>query len=299
MPANCRHHDLIKVGAAIYWLRLYEITGGFVSIVTEVPGNPARNTMNGLGGILKMLKDDFKVDLATLTHFEIWPSGYLDSETTIRRVDPFSPPKWHSTNRDVIEGLVGRLPPIPDHQQLLTLVGALGGRVREPIYRRVFKPVDVTSLPPPHNPSSCAYADRFQRIVAALPRTRQTSLSHSLKAGRTFLESLEASDVESCAYHHGNWKAIADESVNIIKALGTQDTVDPYLGEAKKRLSGRDRTWLESLFYNPIVVTGGTYTNGQHRGCALRFSGADRAAIVVGDEPTGKFEYPWTYRGDG
>lgn len=293
------HHGLIKAGAAIYWLRLYEIGGGFVSIITEVPGNPGPNTMNGLEGILYVLQNEFQVALPALTCFEIWPAGYSESRTIIRKVDVTGSPRWYPTSRDVIERLVGKLPPLPDHEELLRLVGAGGGTICEPIYRRVFKPILVTSLPAPHNPSNCAHAERFNQIANALPAKRRDSMSQQLKAGRAFLDSLTADNLASCRYHRANWKAIADESVKIITTLGVQDTAGPYEGEANKRLSGRDRIWLASLFYDPIVVSDGSYTNGQHRGCALRFSGADRAAVVVGDEPTGKFEYPWTYMGDG
>ena len=39
--------------------------------------------------------------------------------------------------------------------------------------------------------------------------------------------------------------------------------------------------------------------NGQHRGCALRFSGVERAVIHVSDELLGKECIDWTYEGDG
>jgi hypothetical protein len=60
-----------------------------------------------------------------------------------------------------------------------------------------------------------------------------------------------------------------------------------------------DLRWLLSLFDNPINIEGGSYANGQHRGCALRFSGAERAAVVTGSEVLGHVCTDWTYLGDG
>jgi hypothetical protein len=56
--------------------------------------------------------------------------------------------------------------------------------------------------------------------------------------------------------------------------------------------------WLESLFRDPVFIGGGSYTNGQHRGCALRFSGAERAAVVVGYEFLDEFSTDWQYEGE-
>ena len=60
-----------------------------------------------------------------------------------------------------------------------------------------------------------------------------------------------------------------------------------------------ERGWLCSLFDDPVFIGGGSYTNGQHRGCALRFSGAERAAINTRDESLGMVCDDWVYGGDG
>lgn len=255
--------------------------------------------MNGLEVLVAVLRDRFGVDIKKLTFFQIWPAGYSGSATEVSQVVLGKRPRWNDVDRAVIEALVGPLPSLPNHQELSKLVGDMGGWVQDPIFRDVFQAVPVTSLPPPHNPSDCAHADRFQQILKTMPNTRQNVLARDLEAGRLFLESLQPNDRKACDYHRGNWRAIADESVAIITSLGVQDTSEPYQLEANKRLKGRDRNWLWSLFNDPIVINGRSYTNGQHRGCALRFSGAERAAVVVDTEETGQFTYPWTYQGDG
>ncbi len=294
-----RHHGLIKVWAAIYWLRLYQIDDTYLAVVTEVPGNPGQNSTNGLEEIVSYLADTFGVISNRLTLFEIWPAGYVASATKISRVTLSDPPQWVDADRVLIETQVGRLPPIPEHQDLLKEVAELGGVIREPVIRDVFAAVPVASLPPPHNPSDCAHFGRFERILKSVPELGQDVFARELEAGRRFLETLQPDDRRACSYHRGNWRAIADESVAIITSLGVQDTIEPYEREAEKRLRGRDQNWLRSLFSDPIVIDGHSYTNGQHRGCALRFSGAERAAVVVDSEETAAYTCPWTYLGDG
>jgi hypothetical protein len=48
-------------------------------------------------------------------------------------------------------------------------------------------------------------------------------------------------------------------------------------------MPAKDRWWLVSLFADPIVLSEKRdhNVNRQHRGCGLRFSGAERAAVVV------------------
>ncbi len=50
---------------------------------------------------------------------------------------------------------------------------------------------------------------------------------------------------------------------------------------------------------NPIDLSGNrkAYVNGQHRGCALRFSGAEKAAVRVDIETVIDDNADWTYLG--
>jgi hypothetical protein len=87
--------------------------------------------------------------------------------------------------------------------------------------------------------------------------------------------------------------------VRIITELGHAEGGE-YV-DAVDRIDGRadDQWWLRSLFHDPIDIAGGEFTNGQHRACALRFSGASHAAMVVGDDYRGDEEHIWIYQGDG
>jgi hypothetical protein len=256
--------------------------------------------MNGLEEVLACIKEQFAVTSGQLTLFQIWPADYGGSTASISRVVLSRPPRWHDVDRGEIEALVGPLPALPQDKELLKLVGEQGGRIRDPIIRDVFRAVPVDSLPPPHAPYSCLHHHRFDEILKNLPESGQHFHDRDLEAGRLFLQTLQPVDLAACVrYHSANWKAIANESATILEQLGVRDTNIDYEEEANKRLKGKNRGWLWSLFHDPIVIGEGDYTNGQHRGCALRFSGADRAVVVVGTEETGEFTYPWTYQGDG
>ena len=76
------HHGLISVPggaslAGIYWLRLYEVDGEVVAVLTEVPGNPGPSVVNGMEGSARHLSEQFGVDLARASLFDIWPRGWL------------------------------------------------------------------------------------------------------------------------------------------------------------------------------------------------------------------------------
>ncbi len=175
----------------------------------------------------------------------------------------------------------------------------MGGK-GHPYFRDVFAAYPVRNLPPPHGPFKCAHTDRYDTILDSLEDHGGDYMDRNLQAGSILLQSLTSSDLATCStYHRANWHAIADESVAIITELGIRDDKGDYQKATKRRLRGKERDWLFSLFWDPIVISDRSYTDGQHRGCALRFSGAQRAAVVVDTEETGEFEYPWTYLGDG
>jgi len=121
----------------------------------------------------------------------------------------------------------------------------------------------------------------------------------SLRVGQEFLAAITPDDIAACHYHRANWQAIAKESVRIIAALEHQDAWAYRDAAQRSHLPGSDRWWLVSLFDDPIKIGGGSYSDGQHRGCALRFSGAAQAAVVVRSELIGRRNTDWHYDGDG
>lgn len=261
-------------------------------MLTEVPGNPGLSVCNNIEGIQEHLNDQFSVDLARLTMFEIRPTGCwgFKEEVTCLRVDSVPHVEWTEVGIDEIVRAAGEpLPSLPSHDDLYAEVRVAGGGVFEPILWQVFEPVPVDQIPVPHNPSNCEHYERFKSLET----------SGVKPAGRRFIDSLTETDQQTCRYHHADWQWIAQESVRIITELGHVEGGE-YV-DAVNRIDGRadDQSWLRSLFDDPIDVAGGEFTNGQHRACALRFSGASHAAMVVGDDHRGDDEQIWIYQGDG
>ena len=140
--------------------------------------------------------------------------------------------------------------------------------------RPVFEAVLVARLAPPFNPYKCVHRERFKAVFGGGP--------YRIEKAREFVASLTSEDISKCWYHQADWAAIADESIRILQTAGTMQPVGRYAAAARESgLTGDDRRWLISLFDDPIVADEAGYTNGQHRGCALRFSGASRAAVVT------------------
>jgi hypothetical protein len=320
------HHGLIEVPLpgrppGIYWLRFYRGVPRCVAVLTEVPGNPSASLTNAISRISGFVAGHFSVHLSELTVFQVWPKGAV-THPGVQRVtftddgeekmpghrdgrdpdrvelDAFTGrPQWWSSKRRAVEQVVGsRLPELPPHEELYAAVKAMGGGTTQHVWRRVFGIVDVADLPPPHNPSSCEHSERFEDIEE---RVRAEGVNDELAAGRLFLATITPEDCARCRYHDADWAAIADESVRIVEELGERDQ-DEYLeAAARSRLEVDDRSWLRSLFFDPVDIAGGSYTSGQHRGCALRFSGAARAAVVTGDEFVETVEDDWIYEGGG
>ena len=320
------HHGLIEVPLpgrppGIYWLRFYRGEPRCVAVLTEVPGNPSASLTNAISRISDFVAGCFSLRLSELTVFQVWPKGAVThpgvqrvtftddgaekcqatatggTRTGSSSMRCTGRPQWWSSKRRALEKVVGSgLPELPLHEELYAAVKAMGGGTTQDVWRRVFGVVDVADLPPPHNPSSCEHSDRFESIEE---RLQAKGVCDELAAGRLFLDTITPDDCASCRYHDGDWAAIADESVRIVEKLGVRHQ-DEYLeAAAQSRLGEDDRGWLESLFFDPVDIAGGSYTNGQHRGCALRFSGASRAAVVTGDEFVETVEDAWTYEGGG
>ncbi|MGA3058428.1 MAG: hypothetical protein ABSE70_10410 [Candidatus Limnocylindrales bacterium] len=298
------HHGLITVPIGsgepgIYWLRLYVGASDHIAVVTEVPGNGSFSVMNGTEQIVSFVAAQHDLSPEALTLFEVWPSGSFQAGTLVHRVLAGPELAWIESSRSEIEALIGAaLPELPSHQDLWAQVAARR-HVMDEQWRPVFEAVAVADLPPPHGPFKCQHRDRFDQLRRQTQVGAESWHEADLAAGRRFLATLTPADLQACRYHRADWKAIADESVRIIESLGRRDR-EEYDAEAKRStLPGEDRRWLVTLFAEPIFIGGGAYINGQHRGCALRFSGADRAAVVTGDESLGEELPDWIYEGNG
>jgi hypothetical protein len=296
------YHDLFGPPAdrGIYWLRLYRLPQDrFWALVTEVPGNPGMSVTNGVSMIRDAIADKFSIGGGQIELIVIWPKlRWFDGpvqRSNRSRVPEDVNARWPSISQQRLESELGQLQPLPEHAELFKRVVALGGRPREST-RAIWEAVHVKSLPPPHKPYSCRYSARFDQMLG-------DAKSHEahLSTGRRFLDSLTADERALCRYHKADWKTIADASAEVVDALAGREDPD-YVAEAQRRkLPARDKRWLIGLFLIPIDLGDDrkSYTNGQHRGCALRFSGAERAAVVVGAVTTEHEDADWTYLGDG
>jgi len=199
-----------------------------------------------------------------------------------------------ATMEDIIKDVGHPLDPLPDHETLVQQVSLLGGAIPEIPMRRIYRIIDVNTLPYPHLPSACQFYPEFTTI-----EKNQVGPRDEYAVGRRFVEALTSLDLTQCRYHPGDWRAIADVSVQLVEALGPDAAASEYCQASANCLTNkRDQRWLASIFQDPIVIGGGGYTNGQHRGCALRFSGSNRMVVAefVEDPPVLDL---WTYQGDG
>jgi hypothetical protein len=292
-------HDLFRRSKPlrlIVWLRLFRLPRErHLAFVTEVPGNP--DPGRGATFFRSLVAREFSVDQASLDLVVIWPKRQVDG----RIVDAawYGLPSNSSFNlqnldRVTIRAAVALLPPLPDHSQLLAKVLKLGGERRD-LKSDGWEVVDVASLPPPHLPFKCHHKERFEKMVGS----GRTIEAHLL-AGRRFLESLTDHDLKQCPYHKADWDTIADASAEIIELNRRGDASDFIAQANRRRLPARDKRCLVDLFDEPIVLRKDRtkYVNGQHRGCAVRFSGAARVAVVIEGAITNEDPAAWVYLGE-
>jgi hypothetical protein len=274
--------------------------------LTEVPGNPSFSVTNGMPKILPHLRERFDLPAdAEVIVYEIWPKGaYGDPQSRVMRVPLLKEVSYQKATRKQIQRLLGEpLLELPPHEELHRRVLAIGGGVTEDKWRHIFVAIPVTDLPPPQLPFNCLHLERFQAMQAAGDVGESANDRSARKSlGQRFWDSLTCDDLRQCDhYHSADWRDIADQSVAVLEEVGESASGEAYSDRAATigSLAASDRSWLISLFANPIILSDDGYTNGQHRACALRFSGADKAVVSTGDEFLGAEPADWTYEGEG
>ena len=81
---------------------------------------------------------------------------------------------------------------------------------------------------------------------------------------------------------------MCSEAVRIVEAVGDLpevDALDAAIDAAK--LNKTDRRWLWSIFGHSMRWVDDDCGNGQHRGCAIPASGAERTMVVEDGPPAG------------
>ena len=301
MSSSPRFHGLIAAPPdgiiGIYWLRLYAVAGGHVAVATEVPGNPGASVVNASDSIIDEVLRRFGVDRAGLMFFAVMPANAVGPEARqVWRVEQGS--VFVRAELDEVRMAVGQhLASLPPHAQLLRRVMEMGGDLGDEVHEPVFEAVRIAGLPPPHLPFRCAFADRFQRMKAELGGPDAGGAETAL--GERFLASLTSADRAACRFHAADWRAIAEASVQIIEAAASSDRTQLAKIARSFRIPDVERRWLVSLFRDPLVIHQRQFSNGQHRGCALRFSGATYVAAVTRFTTRRGEPDVWAYRGDG
>jgi hypothetical protein len=171
---------------------------------------------------------------------------------------------------------------MPAHEEVLERVLAAGGRLEPGVGAPRFIIVPARSIPPPGNAFRCAHRERYRQFL--LGRGWDPADPHRIPADvrGEFFSQLTQSDFQACPYHQADWKAIAAEAVRIVRTIGEYlpDWRVQQAAEATS-LSEGDRGGLLSLLRDcPMRWSGDGFSDGQHRGCALRQCGAPE--VVMG-----------------
>ena len=151
---------------------------------------------------------------------------------------------------------------------------AAGGRFDEPD-RLTFKVIPVDALPLPRDLFRCQFADRFKALLGAHGDDSQA-------AATEFFSVLSKDEMAACRYHDANWQRACDRAVEIIDLLGPTPSDDDLEAVLQRSdLAEPEACALYSLLgVDGLSVNAHGYGNGQHRGCAVRFSGATHVVVV-------------------
>ena len=283
---NVVFHGLYAFDArSVCELRVFENATGRVVVATEVEDNPGMSVVNAIQALARDVERDFgEAPTTWISHFPGAGSmapNWAEASVNDAGVD------WNETSRGEVEKLVGvELSEPAREQHTMAAVGGeqhplLGLIEDEEEYRPLgsrLMVVPVALLPWPHNPSRCPYHARFEQISRSYPPACWTTGA----AGAHFFLTLTDEDFSTCLYHMPDWRRVAEVSVEVFEALPLEAERD----EAIAAMSGRFTEKLEaealnSLFTDPIAWSpeSSTITNGQHRTCALKASGAPLCVI--------------------
>jgi hypothetical protein len=137
--------------------------------------------------------------------------------------------------------------------------------------------VPVDALPWPWNPSRCAWYPRFVESLGG----RNLDERGRGDVFRKVVRDLAPSEIRMCWYHATNWNLAAQLAVALYR--DQKKPSDPgFAPYATRNGAGADEIEAVYSFWDdPIIWADGaeTVTNGQHRTCALKVSGAEIALV--------------------
>lgn len=262
----------------LYWMQMVDGVGGDrLVVITCVDGSPGPSPVNRIEDLATQLSTRLPDDrpIRWITNLDPALDAFKqDQFVEAMFADTFEAPTWKRWSRTQIESaIVGHLSKLPEdlHEQVL----AAGGIFDEE-RRYTYRVVSVESLPAPADLFRCRYADEFSQAKAAHPQD-------SGAAAQQFYENLTVERAAICRYHAMDWVTIANAAVEIVERLGACPDKDE-IAEALRssELPAAEQWMLESLFGSDAIAltSEGRYFNGQHRGCGLRLSGADRVVVA-------------------
>ena len=275
---------------SLAWVRVYRCgQDDAVALVLDPTDNPGASANNAAEQLLADLDRAFP-SLGAFRVFVRFPEDtrgdcWIEILEQVERID-FT---RHTANE--VEDLLGL--PIDlelgdptcaglggEHHPLLTLIPPPEEDVDR--FERVAV-VAIADLPWAHNPGSCLWKPRFEELEAFYPPSRR----HRPALGAHWYLTLSGSDFSACRYHEGDWKQIAAVAVEVFEDAhsdggGMDDVLDAIGNAFGESIEG---SWCASLFTDPIVWQPGhpSITNGQHRTCALKASGAPFCVVDVYD----------------
>jgi hypothetical protein len=269
----------------VYWLRIYRDAKSGVVIVTDIPANPGPDADRTDTQLVKLVFRDYLPANLNIRWFYCRPGRapvLFDWQRTVYYEMSFARSgmqlldRGGEVSRSEICRAIGKpLDLLPSPDKVLEDAFSVGGKLQSPPRRDRFIILRASSIPPPMTADGCVHQKRFEQFV----RSKGIDPSSTRKpvwVREEFFSRLTDTDYQACSYHQADWRSIADESVRLVRRYGECPSNKWVFDNAANRaeLSEPDRRWLSSLFSDPLKWDGDNWGNGQHRGCALRASGA-------------------------
>jgi hypothetical protein len=135
----------------------------------------------------------------------------------------------------------------------------------------------VEDLPWPFKPFRCLHYPRVRWLLEA----EEPDTASAATLSSAMLRRLTPEEVNACPYHSADWRLAAELSVSLHRD-GLRPGTNAFEKAALAGGAEEDELWaIRSFWTEPISWQRGqaSVTNGQHRICALKLSGATVALI--------------------
>jgi hypothetical protein len=297
MSAQPFYSDLFAFGRhSIVWLRIYRPAGEeAVALALEPVDQPGAGPVNDAEALTAAIRRAFP-DLGGLRVFVRFPDDPSEADNWIEILigEDGGADFAHHPTTEVERLVAARLPDPgdpscagiggPEHPLLALLPP--DEPESDPLTELAV--IAVADLPWPHNPFRCHWKDRFETLRDLYPaEDRERAM-----VGAHWFATLQPEELAACRYHQADWRRVAEVGVEILRGLDAEAVIEDALAAVEGRLGdSAEAGWCRSLFADPIICHREPVglTDGQHRSCALRASGA---AHFVVRPPTSRLTGP-------